>query len=586
MMETNRRKFVQTLGAGIAGVSLYPATTFALGQMSRSTAETPAEVGTGNPEKEVQQMLLELCDIAGYGIHSGIHPGPKADKAANYILEKLKSAGLTSARLDPVKINDAFPKSFKMTVDVKGDKPRPVTGFPLGWTVGTSPDGISGELAYVGDGSESNFELTDVKGKIALIDHKHYRHTSTASRGAVPMARDKGAIAVILAEIQVDGPKIKWQPGKPDNLFSIPGFSVGKSEGNYLRNLARSDKPHRINYALDVPHEVVECYNVVAELPGNGSSEELILVPTHYDCIFTGAIDNNASVALLIKWAAYFASKPKAARNRDMMFAFCIGHDAFDGNSGHFQFQEKYKDRLSKAIVWGVDHAPGGTRYIEVNGELQPTTETSEIYTIANNYTFARIASFYLDKYEFTNTIDAFMSIGSGPNWGIAPTNSPWVNSASITRFYHSSLDTPEKITLDQLKRAYAAHIEILETVDDLPEGFLRYDNIDKTRPNTPPKVRIAVLSDTVRTGDKVWVANDDMVFSDDKTCYRYPGIPHWASLKWDWGDGTITMGEGTPSTHIYTKPGDYTITMTLTDTEGAIGTDTRQIKVLAIPPR
>jgi hypothetical protein len=98
--------------------------------------------------------------------------------------------------------------------------------------------------------------------------------------------------------------------------------------------------------------------------------------------------------------------------------------------------------------------------------------------------------------------------------------------------------------------------------------------------------VRIAVLSDTVRVGDKVWAANDDMVFSDDKTCYRYPGIPYWASLKWDWGDGTITIGEGTPSTHIYTKPGDYTITMTLTDSEGAVGTDTQQIKVLDPPPQ
>jgi hypothetical protein len=549
------------------------------------TGELHAAGAAGNPEQEVQQMLLDLCDIAGYGIHSGIHPGPKADKAADYILKKLKMAGLTNARLDPVKVNDAFPKSFVMNVSVEGENPRPVSGFPLGWTVGTPLEGITGELAYVGDGCKSNFELTDVRGKIALIDHKHFRHTSTASGGAVLTARDKGAIAVILSETQVDGPKIKWQPGTPQNLFSIPGFSVGKSEGSYLKSLVRSGKPHKINYVLDVPHEVVDCYNVVAELPGNGSSDELILVPTHYDTVFTGAIDNNASVALLIKWAAYFSSKPEGTRNRDMMFAFCMGHDAFDNNSGHFQFQETYKDRLKKAIVWGVDHAPGGTRYIEVNGELQPTVETSEIYTIANNYVFARLASFYLDKYGFVNTIDAFRSPGGGPNWGIAPTNSPWVNSASITRYYHSSLDTPEKITLDQLKRAYAAHVEILEAVDRLPEGFLRYDTLDKTRPNTPPKVRIAVLSDTVRVGDKVWAANDDTVFSDDKTCYRYPGVPYWASLKWDWGDGTITVGEGTPSTHIYMKPGDYTITMTLTDSEGAMGIDTQEIKVLSLPP-
>jgi hypothetical protein len=53
-------------------------------------------------------MLHDLCDISGYGIHSGIHPGPKADKAANYILQKLRLGGLTNAGLDQVKVNDAF----------------------------------------------------------------------------------------------------------------------------------------------------------------------------------------------------------------------------------------------------------------------------------------------------------------------------------------------------------------------------------------------------------------------------------------------------------------------------------------------
>jgi len=537
--------------------------------------------------KEVMSITQELCDIAGYGIHSGIHPGPKADKAAHYILEKLHAAGLTDARLEQVKINNPFPDQFDATVEVEGKGRRSISGFPLPWTVGTAPEGIAGELAYVGCGYKSDFERVDVHGKIALIDHRHYRHTSTASGpvdswpGAVVAAQHKGAIAVFLAELQVDGPKIKWQPGTPQNVFPIPGFSVGKSEGAYLREVALSGKPHKFTYTLSVQHNVVDCFNVVAELTGNGTSDEVILVGTHYDTVFTGAIDNNASVALMIKWAEYFASKPREERNRDMIFAFCMGHDSFDNNSGHYQFAERHEDRLTKAIVWDVDHAPGGTRYVEVEGELQPTSETSELYTIADNYTFARIASFYLDKYGFVNTIDQFRCPGGGPNWGIAPTNSPWVNCASITRFYHSSLDTPEKITLDQLQRAYAAHIEILEAVDLTPEGFLRYDTIDKTRPNTPPTVRISALTDAIRVGDTIWVANDDMFFRDDKTCYRYPGVPEWAHLKWDWGDGTITHGSGTPANHVYKDPGTYIITMTFTDTEGAQSTDTKNITVL-----
>ena len=427
-----------------------------------------------DPAQEIMQMMEDLCNISGYGIYSGIHPGPKADQAAHYILQKLQSAGL-NATLQPVKINNGFPTAFGITVNVAGEGSRSISGFPYLWTVGTPVGGITGQLAYVGAGAKSNFELVNVNGKIALIDHVFYRHYDTAGDssgsgavvGAVTTAQKKGAIAVICAEEEVDGPRIKWLPGTPTNLFPIPCFSVGKSEGDYLRNLAVSGKSHTVNYQLSVPkNDVVDSFNVVAELPGNGSMDEVILVATHYDTVFTGAIDNLSSDALMINLAKYFASKPQEQRNRDMIFALCIGHDAFDGNSGHYQFGEKYRDRLGNAIVWDVDHAVGGTKYVNIGGKLYPTTETSEMYTMANNYAFARLTSFYYDKYEFVSTVDAFRSPGSGPNGGVAPTNSPWVNIASITMFYHSMLDTPEKITLDQVKRAYAAHIEILEAVD------------------------------------------------------------------------------------------------------------------------
>ena len=90
---------------------------------------SPSIMVAQSPEQEVQKMLQELCDIAGYGIHSGIHPGPRTDEAANYILSKLQGAGLTNARLEPVKVNNVFPSKFAMTVEVDGEKARSVSGI-------------------------------------------------------------------------------------------------------------------------------------------------------------------------------------------------------------------------------------------------------------------------------------------------------------------------------------------------------------------------------------------------------------------------------------------------------------------------
>ncbi len=537
--------------------------------------------------EEIMGMIQNLCDIAGYGIHSGTRPGENADAAANYILGKLHAAGLKDARLEPIKVNSPFPEKYEVIVEIEGEEILlSDLCIPLQWTVGMPPEGITGELAYLGDGSASNFKLADVAGRIALIDEKFMRGFRPTGEDATVTAKNEGAIAVFRANLQVDSPQQQKGEGTPTNVFPIPVFCFSKSGGDYLRDLAVSGKPHTVRMKLDVPHKVYDAYNVVFELPGNAGSNEVILAGTHYDTgHFTGAVDNNGSVALMIKLAEYFASKPTESRNRDMIFAWCLGHD-FDLNSGHYQFAEAHKDQLTKAIVWDIDHAAGGIRYVydETEGKIVPVEgETCEFYIISNNYAFTRLAAFTMDKYGFICTQNRFRSSGGGPQWGMAPTTSPWVNVASIPLYYHSMLDTPDKITLDQLERAYAAHVEILGNVDRTPEGFLFYDNISRTRPNKPPQVSIAILSDTIRVGDAVKVWNDETRFYDDKTSYHYPALPEWAGTTWDWGDATpVTVG-GPMATHVYENPGNYTITLKFTDTEGAIATATREITVLPL---
>jgi len=537
---------------------------------------------------EIMGTIQELCDIAGYGIHSGINVGEKGEAAARYILDKLHAAGLQDARLEPIKVNSPFAETYEVTAKVEG-KEVSLSELcqPFQWTAGTPPGGIESEVVYLGIGATSDFELVDVAGKIVLIDEKFARGYIATAKDATVTAKDKGAIAVFRANLQVDSPQQQKGEATPTDIFPIPVFCFSRSGGDYLRNLAVSGTPHTVKIKLDVPHGIYDAFNVVFELPGNGSSSEVILAGTHYDTgHFTGAVDNNGSVALLIKWAEYFASKPAESRNRDMLFAWCLGHD-FDLNSGHYQFAEAHKDQLAKAIVWDVDHAAGGTRYVydETEGKIVPVEgETCEFYIMSNNYTFSRLATFTMEKYHFICTQNRFTSFGRGPQWGMAPTTSPWVNVASIPLYYHSTLDTPDKITIDQIQRAYAAHIEILENIDRTPEGFLFYDNISKTRPNKPPKVSISILSDTVRVGDTVTVWNDETRFYDDKASYHHPALPEWAGTTWDWGDGTpVTVG-GPTATRVYQNPGTYSITMKFTDTEDATTTATKEIRVLPLP--
>lgn len=187
--------------------------------MKSKLSSTPPVAG------EIMGMIQELCDIAGYGLHSGINLGEKGDVAANYILGKLHVAGLKDARLEPIKVNSPFPDKYEVTVEVEGEETSlSESCLPLQWTVGTPTEGIKGELAYVGDGSESNFELVDVAGRIALIDEKMMRGWIATAKDATVTAGNKGAMAVFRANMQVDSPQQQKREGTPEDLLPVPVF--------------------------------------------------------------------------------------------------------------------------------------------------------------------------------------------------------------------------------------------------------------------------------------------------------------------------------------------------------------------------
>ena len=62
------------------------------------------------------------------------------------------------------------------------------------------------------------------------------------------------------------------------------------------------------------------------------------------------------------------------------------------------------------------------------------------------------------------------------------------------------------------------------------------------------------------------------------------PGNQDTHTIAWDFGDGSTASGTLTPS-HVYPENGVYTVTLTVTDSDGASGSDTAVVTVQNVAP-
>jgi PKD repeat protein len=129
-------------------------------------------------------------------------------------------------------------------------------------------------------------------------------------------------------------------------------------------------------------------------------------------------------------------------------------------------------------------------------------------------------------------------------------------------------------------KKAGIYHVILLVTDD---EGECDIDMMTVTVSNIAPSADISL--DYIPRSDS---PDKDVVYMDDLVIFEaiYKDTPsdlEGLIFHWDFGDGT--SGFGAHTTHIYTAPGNYTVTLTVTDEDGDSGTAIKTIMVKNVAP-
>jgi hypothetical protein len=397
---------------------------------------------------------------------------PTAIKVEKFIYEKLKETGLTDVKLDEYEFTRWAFEKHELKIIAEGTPLVPsdqvIETFPVFWSGFTDPEGIIAEMVYAGYGTSQDFKHIDVKEKIILVDGIMLLNFSPTQQvnlfDSLNIARKKGALGAIFTN---NSPTDSISYAGFDEIRGwkrrLPALSVNNFDGNYLRELCSKNQGKvKVKFILAGKTEKAKSNMIIGTLPGK--TEDIVLLGTHVDSTFTGAVDNAGANAGLIELAKYFAKVPKEQREKTLMFVGWTGHEA--GLVGTYQFHKMYPELVKEiAVFFMLDGFGSNGYYNQVErGVVETGLDEKRGLFVSDNTILVPIVLDAALKYNLMPS--AYVSARQLPVSDLPPfifANTPSIMIIGKPVFYHTKYDTIDKCTPDQLERTAKAHAYIIE---------------------------------------------------------------------------------------------------------------------------
>jgi len=274
-------------------------------------------------EKEYVKSFVKSVDVdyawqvsdkvAGIGLFRlGFRPsGTIAEhEAAKYIADEMKRIGLVNVSLEKVPLPAWSFLGAKVNI-IQPKNRTNVAGTYAG-CLGTSPEGVTGEVVYVGDGTRHDYNGLDVQDKIVMVN----RTKNLVYSAIVYEAQLHGAKGVIVRETE----RAKASGAIRCNDFCgtqarVAVVNVSKDVADQIIDWVKEGEKVVVNLVVAAKVEKGEGYNVLGYLPSSEKSDKLIIVGAHHDSWFHGFADNAAGVGCMLAIAKALIEsgyKPKA----------------------------------------------------------------------------------------------------------------------------------------------------------------------------------------------------------------------------------------------------------------------------------
>ncbi|MDB5438044.1 MAG: peptidase family protein [Caulobacteraceae bacterium] len=302
---------------------------------------------------------------------------PNAERARDWGLAKLKSLGFQNVHAE----------AFPITAIVRGTESAEVTGpyrqqlavIGLGGTVPTPKAGVEAEIALFHTYADLlAAPIGSLKGKIAVVTEAQprsregtgYGQLSPNRRRGPSEAAKRGAIAYLTRSLATNDARLphtgalNYDPALP----KIPAGAISVPDAVLLDNMVARGQPVRIRLNIQTTTRPGTAWNVVGDLPGDGSSQEVIVIGGHLDSWDpgTGAIDDGAGVAITTAAAKLAAGAPGRRRTirvvmfgaEEMDFASDAWGKAHQADFAHVALTSESDNGADN--IWALRLPPGG----------------------------------------------------------------------------------------------------------------------------------------------------------------------------------------------------------------------------------
>jgi Zn-dependent M28 family amino/carboxypeptidase len=391
--------------------------------------------------------LTVLCD--DFGSRFGGTEGERM--AADFMKAKMDEYGLKRTWLEPVdyigwRRGEA---SFEIVKPVS----KPVSCITLPHS---PPTDLEGQVVDMGAGSPEAFDRRagEIAGKIVLTNSevnpdgvKRWIHRNEKySRSLLA-----GAIGFIFVNHYPGYGPATGGIGRNDQA-PIPGFSISMEDGAFIQRLIKRKGDVRIRLKSSDRCEPMTSWNVIGDLPGESSSETMVMAGCHYDGhdISQGAGDPASGAVALLEAARVLA---KHGGTLPVTMRFVLWGVEEIGLLGSREYVRTHRDELDNIRFYLNMDAAGSIKNkgIALNEwqELQPVLEKWS-QEMALDFKVNQSVSAHSDHFPFM--------MEGVPTGGIRN-----VGGMRGGRGYgHTRYDTLDKLSLKGLREAAALSARLL----------------------------------------------------------------------------------------------------------------------------